>query len=79
MSYFALGNKNVRQPQLMETKPVFYLDDDVVDDELEDEDFQKPMSPYGSLKDLYFGGTGNTQELNKYKKPLPAIPGRLSV
>jgi len=60
----------------METKPVFYLDDDVIDDdELEDEDIQRPTSPYGSLKDLYFGEPGNTADLNKYKKPLPAIPG----
>lgn len=60
----------------METKPVFYLDDDVVDDEIEDEDFQRPTSPYGSLKDLYFGGgTGNSKEFNRYKKPLPAIAG----
>lgn len=62
----------------METKPVFYLDDDVVDDELEDdEDLQHADSPYGSLKDLYLGMTGNSRDFpSKYKKPLPAIPGK---
>jgi hypothetical protein len=57
----------------METKPVFHLDDDLVDDEV-DEDMQRATSPYGSLKDLYLG-TGNSRELTKYKKPLPSITG----
>ncbi|KAL4218691.1 hypothetical protein ACF0H5_021279 [Mactra antiquata] len=69
------GNKNIRQSHLMETKPVFHLDDDVIDDDEEiDEDIQRGPSPYGSLKDLYFGA-GSSKEFNKYKKPLPAITG----
>ncbi|XP_052221195.1 uncharacterized protein LOC127837841 isoform X3 [Dreissena polymorpha] len=70
------GNKNLRQPQLMETKPVFYLDEDVVDEV--DEDRQRPGSPYGSLKELYFGGNGQVGDLNRYTKPLPAISGQRS-
>ncbi|XP_052789596.1 uncharacterized protein LOC128224033 isoform X4 [Mya arenaria] len=72
------GNKNVRQPHLMETKPVFYLDDDVMDEEF-DEDLQRPTSPYGSLKDLYFGGMGAPREFSKYRRPLPAIGGDRAV
>ena len=57
----------------METKPVFYLDDDVLDEESQ-EDYDSEA--YGSLKELYFG-TANTnpQDLRKYKKPLPSITG----
>ena len=67
---FIIGNKNVRQSHLMETKPVFHLDDDVIDDEEIDEDRQRGTSPYGSLKDLYL-----SREFSKYKKPLPSIQG----
>ena len=60
----------------METKPVFYLDDDVLDEESQ-EDYDSEA--YGSLKELYFG-TANTnpQDLRKYKKPLPSITGGTS-
>ncbi|XP_045192778.2 uncharacterized protein LOC123549036 isoform X5 [Mercenaria mercenaria] len=62
------GNKNVRESHLMETKPVFHLDDDLIDDDEIDEDIQRSTSPYGSLKELYL-----SRDFNKYKKPLPAI------
>ena len=56
----------------METKPVFYLDDDVVD-EASEEDYDSEA--YGSLKDHYFSATAGPPDLRKYKKPLPSIAG----
>jgi len=62
----------------METRPVFYLDEDVVDED--DEDFQpRPTSPYGSLQDIYMTRTPHPRDLARFRRPLPAIPGKFLV
>ncbi|XP_052722236.1 uncharacterized protein LOC128193062 isoform X9 [Crassostrea angulata] len=77
MNIYEGKEKKHNESHLMETKPVYYLDEDGVEQEV----FPEPRmsrghrlndSDYGSYRDLYMSGT---REFPKLKKPLPPIGG----
>ncbi|XP_062621724.1 uncharacterized protein LOC134283288 isoform X3 [Saccostrea cucullata] len=77
MNIYEGKEKKHKESHLMETKPVYYLDEDGVEQEV----FPEPRlsrgqrlndSDYGSYRDLYMSGT---REFPKLKKPLPPIGG----
>lgn len=78
MNIYEGKEKKHRESHLMETKPVYYLDEDGVEQEV----FLEPRmsqgnrlndSDYGSYRDLYMSGT---REFPRLKKPLPPIGGQ---
>lgn len=77
MNIYEGKEKKHNESHLMETKPVYYLDEDGVEQEV----FPEPRlsrghrlndSDYGSYRDLYMSGT---REFPKLRKPLPPIGG----
>lgn len=77
MNIYEGKEKKHKESHLMETKPVYYLDEDGVEQEV----FPDPRmsqgqrlndSDYGSYRDLYMSGT---REFPRLKKPLPPIGG----
>ncbi|KAK3087440.1 hypothetical protein FSP39_005965 [Pinctada imbricata] len=80
MNIYEGKERKLRESHLLETKPVYYLDEDGVEQEvLPDEETEGLKdrrlidSDYGSLRDLY--GLSGTREFPRLKKPLPPIQG----
>ena len=79
MNIYEGKEKKLRESHLMETKPVYYLDEDGVEQEMLPGEMNEMMkgqildSDYGSVRDLY--GLSGTREFPRLKKPLPPIQG----